>query len=32
MKQKRITKALATKAVNKIIQWIATLPADQPLA
>lgn len=31
MKQKRITKALATKAVNKIIQWIATLPPDQPL-
>lgn len=32
MKQKRITKALATKAVNKIIQWIDTLTPGQPLA
>jgi hypothetical protein len=31
MKQKRITKSLATQAVDKILQWIDTLPPDQPL-
>ena len=31
MKQKRVTKAVATKAVEKIIQWVKTLPPNAQL-